>query len=304
MSPAPLASTVPLKAYLLGALGVLIFGLTLPMTRIAVLELDPLFVTIGRALIAALCAGLLIGWQRLRPPPREVWGTLFVFGICVVLGYPLLVGFAMQHAPSSHGGVVLAVQPLITALASMWVAGERPSPAFWICSVAGTAVAFTYALISGAGETSLHWADLLLAVAAVLGSCGYAMGGHLSRRMTGSHVIAWALVAVTPVILILLAASHIAAGLPPLTHVTWPAWGAFIYVGVFSMFLGFFPWNKALAMGGIAKVGQIQLLQPFVTLTAAWLLLGERIGWLEVIFSALVVAIVATGSRMRVTRRT
>lgn len=286
----------------LGVVGVIVFGLTLPMTRIAVLELDATFVTVGRGLVAALCAAAYIRYRGLRVPPRELWPQLVLFGLMVTLCFPLLVALAMRHAPSSHGGVVLAVQPLITALASMLVAGERPSLGFWLCSLAGTAAAVTYAVLSSAGSMALHWADLLLAGAALLGSLGYAVGGHLSRRMPGAEVISWALVMVAPLMVLVL----LATGAPVLGNASsttsWSAWMAFLYVGVFSQFLGFFAWNAGLALGGIARVGQTQLLQPFVTLLAAALLIGERVGWLEIGFGLLVVGLVAAGSRMRVAR--
>lgn len=283
----------------LGFIGVVIFGMTLPITRLAVLELDPLFVTLARALIAAMMAVACLALTRAAPPPRDTWPSLFVFGSCVALGYPLLMGTAMKYAPASHGGVVLAVQPLLTALASMWVAGERPSPQFWACSLAGTAAAIAYAVMSSAGALELHWADLLLAAAAAVGCFGYAIGGHLTQRMPGWHVISWALTLMLPLLIVLLLAS----GVPDLGRISSVAWASLVFLGMFPMYLGFFAWNRALAIGGIAKVGQVQLVQPFITLAAASLLLGEVIGWMEIVFSVLVVGLVALGSRMRVTRQ-
>jgi drug/metabolite transporter (DMT)-like permease len=283
----------------LGFVGVVIFGITLPATRIAVLELDPSFVTFARALIAAALASIYLAVLRAPMPPRDLWRSLAVFGLCTTIGYPLLMGIAMRYAPASHGGVVLAVQPLLTAMAGMYIAGERPSPAFWACSIAGTAAAVTYALLSSAGALELHWADVLLAGAAIAGCYGYALGGHLTRRMPGSHVISWAVVMMAPAILVLMLAN----GLPgEPASVSWRAWAALLFVGMFPMYLGFFAWNRGLAIGGIAKVGQMQLVQPFITLGAAALLLGEHIGRLEIVFSVLVVGLVAAGSRMQVRR--
>jgi len=284
---------------LLGLVGVTVFGITLPATRLAVLELDPGFVTFARALIAAALAGIYLTAVRAPWPPRDAWVSLAVFGLCVTIGYPLLMGIAMVYAPAAHGGVILAVQPLLTALAGMHIAGERPSPAFWWCSLAGTAAAIAYAVLSSAGALELHWADLLLAGAAAAGCYGYAMGGHLTARMPGSHVISWAVVIMSPVILALMLAN----GLPrDPAGVSWSAWAALVFVGMFPMYLGFFAWNRGLAMGGIAKVGQMQLVQPFITLAAASAILGEQIGWMEIGFSVVVVGLVALGSRMRVSR--
>ncbi len=284
---------------MLGLVGVLIFGITLPVTRIAVLEMDPLFMTTARALIAIALAAAFLAVARAPLPPRDMVPAMLGFGLCVVIGYPLLMGTAMRYAPASHGGVVLAVQPLITAIASMRVAGERPSPAFWVCSLAGTAAAIAYAVLSSAGTLELHWADLLLGGAAIAGSYGYAMGGHLTHRLAGWQVISWTLILMAPLMLLLLA---FVAPIPDVTRVSWAAWGGLVYVGMFSMYLGFFAWNRALAIGGIAKVGQMQLVQPFITLGASVLLLGETIGWMEIVFSVLVVGLVALGSRMRVRR--
>jgi drug/metabolite transporter (DMT)-like permease len=218
----------------------------------------------------------------------------------VILSYPLFMGTAMLYAPASHAGIVLAVQPLITALAGMAIGGERPSAGFWVCSLAGTAAVATYAIWSAAGSAQLHWADLLLAGAAITGSYGYALGGQLTRQMPGWQVISWTVVICAPPLALLL----LAIGTPINWQASAPAWGAFLYVGVFSMYLGFFAWNKGLALGGIAIVGQMQLVQPFIVLLGSSLLLGERIGPLELGFAALVVTIVMVGSRTRVGRTT
>jgi drug/metabolite transporter (DMT)-like permease len=286
------------QALLLALIGVLIFGLTLPATRMAVADFSPAFVMIGRALLAAALAALTLLWARPTPPRREDWPRLAWFALFSIIGFPLLMNTAMQYAPASHGAVVLAVLPLLTAMAGAAVAGERPSLGFWACGVAGTGAVFVYALLSGAGASQVHWADLLLAGAALCASMAYALGGELARRIGGWEVISWALVFSSPVMLVLLALF----AWPINWDASLTAWAGFIYVSVFSMFLGFFAWNKGLAMGGIARISQMQLLQPFVGLLAAWALLGERIGWLEVAFAALVVALVALGWRMRVAR--
>ena len=280
----------------LGLIGVIIFGLTMPATRAAVLELDPVFITVGRALLAALLASITLAIARPRAPQRRDWGRLFWFAVCSIIGFPLLMTLAMQHAPASHAAVVLAVLPLLTAMAGVVVARERPSLGFWACGIAGTAVVLVYSLLSGSGSGDLHWADLLLAAAALSAATAYALGGEMAHRIGGWEVISWALVMSIPALLVLFFVL-----VPP---VNWAAsasaWTGFLYVAVFSQFLGFFAWNKGMSLGGIAKIGQMQLLQPFVTLAAAHMLLGEAIGWMELIFSAIVVGLVALGWRMRV----
>jgi drug/metabolite transporter (DMT)-like permease len=286
------------QAFVLGLAGVVIFGMTMPATRVAVLELDPLFITLGRALLAAALAAVTLAVARPRPPERRDWGRLFWFALCSIIGFPLLMTIAMQYAPASHAAVVLAVLPLLTAMAGVVVARERPSLGFWACGVAGTAAVLVYALLSGGGSGELHWADLLLAGAALSASTAYALGGEMSHRIGGWEVISWALVVSAPVLLALFLV------LAP--AVNWgasaSAWTGFLYVAAFSQFLGFFAWNKGMSLGGIARIGQMQLLQPFVTLLAAYLLLGEAIGWMEVFFSMVVVGLVALGWRMRVVR--
>jgi len=286
------------QAFLLGVLGVVIFGLTLPATRLAVADFDPLFVTLGRSLLAAVLAALTLLWARPPPPARRDWPRLAAFSLFSIIGFPLLMAIAMQHAPASHGAVVLAVLPLLTAMGGALVAGERPSLGFWACGLAGTAAVVIYALLTGAASDQLKWADLLLAASAISAALAYALGGEMARRIGGWEVICWSLVGSAPAVAV------------ALWLLAWPsnfsarpsAWAGFFYVSLFSMFLGFFAWNKGLAMGGIAKVGQIQLLQPFVALAAAAGLLGEAVGWLELAFAVLVVAIVALGWRMRVVR--
>ena len=285
-------------ALLLGILGVAIFGLTLPATRVAVAELDPLFVTAGRSLVAAALASLTLLWVRPEPPGRRDWPRLAAFAAFSIVGFPLLMAIAMQHAPASHGAVVLAVLPLLTAMAGALVAGERPSLGFWACGLAGTGTVIVYSLLAGGVGGDLRWADLLLAAAALCAAMAYALGGEMARRIGGWEVICWALVFSAPAMLALVALSG------PVNWSASPsAWAGFLYVSVFSMFLGFFAWNKGLALGGIAKVGQIQLLQPFVALAASAALLGETVGLLEIGFAVLVVGIVALGWRMRVARR-
>jgi drug/metabolite transporter (DMT)-like permease len=284
------------QAVLLAMCGVVIFGMTLPATRLAVADFSPTFVMAGRALLAGALAALTLLWARPTPPQRRDWPRLAMFALCSIIGFPQLMNIAMQYAPASHGAVVLAVLPLLTAMAGVVVAGERPSLGFWACGVAGTGAVFVYSLLAGAGSTDLHWADLLLGASAVCAATAYALGGELARRIGGWEVISWALVLSSPVmVLILLLFAW------PINWAASPsAWGGFLYVSVFSMFLGFFAWNKGLALGGIARISQMQLLQPFVALAAASVLLGESIGWLEIVFSMVVVGLVALGWRMRV----
>jgi drug/metabolite transporter (DMT)-like permease len=281
---------------LLGLVGVVIFGLTLPATRASLNGLDPYLIGLGRGVVAGVAAALILLVTRQKWPGKKTWKSLVIASAGVVLGFPILATLAMQYVPASHGGIVLAVLPLATAVAGVISAGERPSIGFWACSIAGTAAVLTFALIEGAGSTGVQTADLLLAAAVIAAAIGYAEGGVLARNMGGWQVICWALVIAAPILL----AALILIGTPINWNAPATAWTGFIYLALFSQLIGFFAWYQGMAIGGVAKVGQLQLLQTFVTLGAAALLLGEQITWFEITFALLVVAIVAVGRRMRV----
>ena len=285
------------KGYLLGFAGVVIFGLTLPFTRIAVAELDPFAVSLWRAVVATGVAAAFLFATRQPWPERADLKRLAATGAGVVIGFPVFSSVAMQWAPAAHGGVVLGALPLATAIMGALLAGERPSPLFWLWSIAGSALVIVYALWDGGAE--LHAADTLLVLAVISAAAGYAIGGDLSRRLGGWQVISWALILMLP--LTLPAALWRLSGLN--WQASWPAWGAFLYLAVMSQFAGFFFWNAGLAKGGVAKVGQVQLLQTFVTLTAAALMLGETLSVRTLAFAVAVAGAVWFGRKARVVRR-
>jgi drug/metabolite transporter (DMT)-like permease len=282
-----------------GLIGVAIFGLTLPLTRIAVAELDPLFVSLGRAVLAGTVSAAMLWWSGRPAPSRAQFGKLAIVAAGVVFGFPVLSTIAMRTAPAGHGAIVLALLPLATAAASVLFAGERPSAGFWLCGLAGSGAVLVFAGLEGAfSQIGLGVADLLLVAAVIAAAIGYAQGGALSRDLGGWQVISWALVISLPVLAVAL--GLLAPGMN--FRAGWPAWASFLYVALGSQLVGFFFWNKGLALGGVARVGQVQLLQTFVTLAGAALLTGETIGWREVVFAVLVVAIVAIGRKMPVAR--
>lgn len=278
---------------LVGFVGVVIFGGTLPATRVALGGFGPGFITFGRAALAALLAAIVLIVLR-RPFPRRDAPKLAFAGLMLVVGFPLLSSMAMRTVPAAHGGVVLGILPMATSLFAAMFAGERPSIWFWLCGLAGTALVVVFALRDG-GMTLSH-GDVALFLACLAASLGYVVSGMLSRRMPGWEVICWALVISAPFTVV---GAMLSA--PP----QWPAWGdpswfGFLYLGIGSMFLGFFAWNIGLGMGGIARVSQVQLLQTFVTLAIAALLLGEPITAETLSFALAVVVIVALGRRARV----
>ncbi len=273
-----------------GLLGVTAFAVTLPATRIAVRALDPVFVGLGRAVFAAVLAAIVLALTRSPWPARALWPRLALVSLGVVVGFPLLTAWAMRYVPASHGAVFVGLLPLATAAAGAWLAHERPSRRFWACATAGSAVVVAYALWQGGG--ALHAADLLMLAAIAAAAVGYAEGGRLAREMGGWQVISWALVLSAP----FLALPTWLAWQPP-GEAPLDAWLAFAYVSAVSMFLGFFVWYRALAQGGIAAVGQIQLLQPFLTFLFSALLIGERLEVSMFVAAALVIATIAVGRR-------
>ncbi|PHN28809.1 DMT family transporter [Pseudomonas sp. ICMP 561] len=278
----------------LGLLGVIIFSLTLPMTRIVVEEIHPLLNGLGRALVAAIPAAALLLWRRERWPTRQQFKGLCFVILGVIVGFPVLSSWAMQTLPSSHGALVNGLQPLIVAMYAAWLHRERPSKAFWACAALGSALVLTYAMIQGAG--SISSGDLLMLAAIALGGLGYAEGGRLAREMGGWQVICWALVLAFPLLLgpvLYLASQHQGA-------ISAPTLWAFGYVTLFSQFIGFFAWYAGLAMGGIARVGQVQLLQIFFTIAFSALWFGEHIDPLTWVFAAGVVGTVVLGRRTTV----
>ena len=280
-----------------GLLGVGIFSVTLPATRIAVAHWDPVVIGLGRALVAAGLAGVVLIATRSPRPRGRQWSTLAVTALGVIFGFPLLSAIAMQHVPAAHGGVVLGILPLATAAGGVLFARERPSLGFWGVALLGSAAVVVFSLWDGGG--SVHFADILLFLAVASAGIGYAAGAVLAREMGGWQVICWALVLSIPALL-----PPVLWVLPDLDlTVAWPTWAAFAYVAVFSQFVGFFAWYRGLALGGVSRVGQVQLLQPFMTIAFAAVLLGEVLTWQTVGFAALVVAIVWVGRRMPVAIR-
>ena len=282
---------------LLGFVGVVIFGGTLPFTRLAVEALDPWFVSAGRAALSGLLAATtLVALRRPRPDAGDL-RSLALAALCLVGGFPVLTALAMQSVPASHGGVVLGVLPLATAGVSALIGGERPSSAFWLAALAGAALVIGFALRDGGGRFELG--DLYLAGAVAASSLGYVLSGWLAQRgLGGWEVISWILVISLPVtipVTIVLAPSD--PGAVP----AW-AWAGFAYVTILSQYLGFFAWNAGLSLGGIARVSQVQLLQTFVTLLIAAGLNGERVDAPTWAVAIVVVALVLVGRRAAVQR--
>ncbi|MEU8431023.1 DMT family transporter [Micromonospora sp. NPDC048887] len=279
----------------LGTLGVLAFSMSLPATRVAVHTLDPWFVAFGRAVGAALLAWAYLRLTGAPRPTRDQWRRLSIVALGVVVGFPLFTSLALTTQTSAHGAVVVTVLPAMTAVFAVLRAGERPPPLFWLAGAAGLALVLAFLAAGGSIRGALSPADAFLLAAVVLCGLGYAEGGRLARELGGARTICWALLLSLPVTVPV-------TGIAALLHRPQggvAAWTGFGYLTVVSMFLGFFAWYAGLARGGIAKVGQIQLVQPVLTLVWSAVLLGEAVTPGELVVAGAVLACVVLIQRTR-----
>jgi drug/metabolite transporter (DMT)-like permease len=283
----------------LGALGVAIFALTLPMTRLAVgsvqaPQMSGVFIALGRAAVAGALSVLLLAATRAPWPRRSDWLPLAITSIGVVFGFPLLTSVAMRHVGAVHASVIVGVLPLATAAVGAWLHRQRPSAGFWLCAIVGSVLVIVFAMLQSGQAVALAPADLLLLGAMAFAAIGYGWGARLSQHMRAEQVICWALVIALPI-------TVPSAFLTRPTHELAPAaWWGFAYVAVFSMWLGFFAWYRGLAIGGTVRVSQVQLMQPFLGMLFAVPLLGESIDAVTLAFAAAVIATVFVGKKMPV----
>lgn len=274
-----------------GLLGVIIFSGSLPATRVAVADLSPMFLTSARAVIAALLGAVFLSALRQTKPERRDILPLTLVAMGGVVGFPLLTALALQHISAAHSIVFIGMLPLATAIFGVVRGGERPKPAFWLFSIAGAAAVAGFALNSSDGGTLTG--DLLMIAAILVCGLGYAEGATLSRRLGGWQVISWSLLLSLPVMAVI--------ALFTLPN-TWSgiglsAWVGLAYVSIFSMMVGFIFWYRGLALGGIAGVGQLQLLQPFFGFLLAATFLREPIAWTMIASTVIVVLCVAGAKR-------
>jgi drug/metabolite transporter (DMT)-like permease len=279
--------------FALGALGILGFSFSLPATRLAVADLNPWLVAFGRATIAALLAAAYLFATRAPRPQRRQLRSLAVIVAGVVVGFPLFTSLALEVETAAHGAIVIAILPAATAVAAVARAHERPGKAFWLAASAGLVAVVAFVATQGVSGPQLG--DLFLLAAVALCALGYAEGGVLSRALGGPQTICWALVLAAPLTGVVAAVAADLTGL----HAGATAWLGFAYVSVVSMFLGFFAWYAGLARGGVARIGQVQLAQPVLTLGWSALLLGESVGPWTLVTALAVLASVAATQRAR-----
>lgn len=291
-----LMQSSPRLGLFLGFLGAAMFAGSLPATRLAVGAFTPLFVASSRTMLAG-CAGLLlIIVMRRSLPPKRLWGILVISALGNAVGFPFLSAIGMHSVPASHGGVVVGLLPLATAVCASIAAKERPSPGFWIAAILGAALVSAYALRQGHGRMTVGDAALLGAVASA--SIGYTAAAIAARELAGWEVSSWSVILLLPFYSIA-------------TVAFWPdgamaaphsALAGILYGGFGAQWIAFFAWNAGLSLGGIARVAQVQLLQPFLTVLIAAQFNGEPISAETILFAAAVVVVVLIGQRMRVPR--
>lgn len=284
------------RGLLLGLVGVVCFSVSLPATRVAVKAFDANFVSFGRAIVAATCAAIaLVVARPVRPSSAQLRRMVFV-SAGVVIGFPLFTGLALRHAEAGHGAVVIGLLPAATAGLSVLRSGERPSVRYWIYALIGM-VAIAVLAFARSTTKELAVGDLLFLLAVLSAAVGYTEGAMLSRELGGWQTISWSLLLALPVTIPIAI-----TGLGSIDgDERWTAWTAFAYLGMVSMFLGFFAWYAGLAMGGIARVSQVQLIQPLLSVAWAVLFLHERADLLLFVVATVVLAAVF-GSRRSLIR--
>ena len=281
------AADTSAQGWINGFIGVVIFSGSLPATRLAVMEFNPVFLTMIRAAIAAVLGLLLLGLFREKRPARHQWGPLVIVALGVVIGFPLLTALALQYVTSAHSIVFIGLLPLATAVFGVLRGGERPRTVFWVFSILGSLLVMGYAVAQDLSAAPAG--DVLMLLAVLVCGLGYAEGAKLSRSLGGWQVICWALVVSLPVV------APLSVMLAPatLTGISLPAWLSLGYVSLFSMLIGFVFWYRGLAQGGIAAVGQLQLLQPFFGLALAAGLLHEQVSLGMLLVTVAVIGCVA-----------
>lgn len=278
-------------------LGVVAFSLTVPLTRLAVEALPALFIGAGPAIVASVVAAGALAFTRQRRPHGDQWARMAVVACGIVIGFPLLMSYALTSSPASHGAVVIALLPAATATAAVIRTGERPPRRFWLALGAGTVAAVALAVVQGGGLGGIRVSDALLFLAVLAAAVGYAEGGLLARELGAWQPVSWALVLSAP-IMVALTIGAIDGGMPRAEPVHWLA---FAYLGFVSMFLGFVAWYRGLDIGPMATVSQVQLVQPLMSIAWATLLLGEQLTPGLVVTGAVVVLAAGAAVRVRLT---
>lgn len=282
------------KGMLIGFIGVAIFSLTLPFTRIAVQEMNPFYISFGRGVVAGVCGLVLLLVTRATLPTKLQFIKLLITASGVVYGFPIFTSLAMKTLSSAHSGIVLGILPLAMSAIGAIRFHERPSIGYWMTAFLGTLLVLVYSMIEG--DSGFAFGDIWLLCAIVTAAVGYSEGGKLAQEMGAIKVISWAMAITLP---INIPATYIFSNVN-LLNLPFASLISFLYIGLFSAFIGFFFWYRGIALGGVARVGQVQLLQPFLTLIGAYLLLDEPITLINIFFALAVLVVILIGRQTKI----
>lgn len=284
-----------------GFLGILAFSFTVPLTRVAADDgLSPVVIGAGRAVVAAVVASVVLVATRQARPSRRQWARLAVVAGGVVVGFPLLTSYALTTAPASHAAVVIGLLPAATAAMAVLRAKEHVSARFWCLAALGAVAVVGFAARQNGGLGSVHGSDLLLIGAVAAAAIGYAEGGLLARELGSWQTVSWALVLAAPLMVALTGAAVVDEA-PSGTPVQWLA---FAYLSLVSMYLGFFAWYRGLAIGPMAHVSQVQLVQPVLSIAWAAVLLREHVTWSTAVGGMVVIGCAGLAVRARLSEGT
>ncbi|MEK4629091.1 MAG: DMT family transporter [Solibacillus sp.] len=285
------------KGMLLGFIGIVCFSFTLPATSISVPYFGATIVGLGRTVIAAIIVSIIFIIKKESLPNKNHLKSLCIVAFGAVLAFPLLTTFAMKSLPVSHGAIELALLPLATAGFAMWRGGERPSKRYWFASIIGAVTVLVYAIYLGLGQ--IQKGDVALIAAVLILGLSYAEGGKLSKELGSWQVIAWAILIGAPFFIIPVGLNISV----DILQAPIEAWISLFYLAIVSQFLAYVAWYGGMSLGGIARVGQIQYIQPFIMITFSVLFLGESITWLTIILAIIVVICVIIGKNTPVIKK-
>jgi drug/metabolite transporter (DMT)-like permease len=292
------------KGFIFGFVGIIIFSITPVATKIALgdnnSELSPEFITFGRSALAGVLALAYLFISKRRIPKLKYLFNFSIIALCITVVFPLTLSLGLIYSTSIHAGVILAFLPLATAILASFYFKQKASLGFWVCAFIGCILIVIYILIHGHEENKkleLSYSDILFCIAVIVAAIGYNFGAKLTKIMVSADVISWALVLALPV--------HFTLAIYyfPKTEINIISWLGFLYVAIFSQWIGFFAWYKGLDIGGAVRVSQIQLLMPFFTFAFSIYLLGETLDFLTIIFSIAIILLIYLSRKMAITKK-
>ena len=289
------------KGFIYGFVGILIFSLTPVATKIALgsdnNELSAEFITFGRSAVAGFLALLYLLFFKKKMPQKSDLMNFSIIALSLTIGFPLSLSYGLIYSTSIHAGVILAFLPLATAIFASFYFKQRASISFWLCALIGSIIIIIYILIHNQNVNAnfkISHYDILFCIAVIAAAIGYNFGAKLTKNMSSAEVISWALVLALPLHFIL------AIYYFPKSEISIIAWFGFFYTALFSQWIGFFAWYKALDLGGAVRVSQVQLLMPFLTFAFSILFLGEILDSLAIVFSAIIIFLIYVSRRMAI----